>query len=91
MDLDKLLCKVHSKESFLEFLDALRKDKEEEDNEEKINPSSPYSSGANGWENSTVSEFLDAIYRFGLDNEEITQDWKSFALLLYTGKFYERR
>lgn len=89
MDLDKLLDKVHSKESFLEFLDALRNDKEEEDKKEKVKPSSPYSSGANGWENCTVSGFLDAIYRFGRDNEEITQDWKGFALLLYAGKFYE--
>jgi hypothetical protein len=89
MDLYTLLEKVNSKETFFEFVDALKNDKEDEDEKEKINPSSPYSPGVNGWENGSIASFLDAIHEFGHDNEEIQLDWKSFALLLYSGKFYE--
>ena len=89
MDLDKILERVNSKETFFELVNALKKDKEDEDENEKITPPSPYSSGVNGWENGSIPAFLDAIHAFGQDNDEIQLDWKSFALLLYSGKFYE--
>ena len=91
MDLDELLEKVNSKSSFLEFVKALKQDKIDEDEKEKINPSSPYGPGANGWENGTVSAYLGALQSFGEDSEHIKEqaEWKTFALLLYAGKFYE--
>ena len=89
MDLDKLLERVNSKETFLEFIKALKEDKEEEIKKEKVNLSLPYSSGSNGWENGTITDFLDAMHAFGQDNDKIQLEWKSFALLLYSGKFYE--
>jgi hypothetical protein len=89
MNLTELLEKVNSKKTFFEFVAALKKDKEDEDNKEKVNPTSPYSSGVNGWENETIPDFLDSIHAYGQDNEDIDLDWKSFALLLYSGKFYE--
>lgn len=89
MNLNEILEKVNSKETFFEFVEALKKDKENEDEKEKINPSAPYSSGANAWENGTIPGFLDTMHAFGKDNEEIKLDWYSFALLLYSGKFYE--
>lgn len=89
MNLNEILERVNSKETFFEFLDALKKDKENEDEKEKVNFSSPFSSGANGWENGAIATYLDAMHAFGQDNEEIQLDWKSFALLLYSGKFYE--
>ena len=70
---------------------ALKEDKIAEDEKEKANPSSPYSSGSNGWENGTISSFLESIEAYGEDSELIKEElnWKNFALLLYAGKFYE--
>lgn len=89
MELYKLLEKVNSRETFLEFVEASRLDKIDEEEKEKANPSSPYSAGANGWENITIPTFLEAIHGYCEDREEIQPDWKSFALLLYAGKCYE--
>lgn len=91
MKLDDLLEKVNSKQSFLEFVEALRYDKIDEDEKEKTKTSNPYGPGANGWQNGTIDTFLDAIHAFGQDSSHITEqpDWKVFALLLYAGKFYE--
>ncbi|ARV08297.1 hypothetical protein BTO05_01065 [Winogradskyella sp. PC-19] len=91
MDLNELLERVNSKDTFLQFVKALKDDKIDEDEKEKTNPSSPYSSGANGWENGTISSFLESIEAYGEDSEQIKDEpnWKSFALLLYAGKFYE--
>jgi hypothetical protein len=85
------LNKVHSKETFLQFVQALKEDKIEEEEKEKIKPSSPYASGANGWENTTIVTFLDSIAGYGKDSSSISEEanWKNFALLLYAGKFYE--
>lgn len=89
MDLNELLEKVNSKDTFLQFVKALKDDKIDED--EKTTPSSPYSSGANGWENGTISSFLGSIEAYGQDSEQIMEEpnWRIFALLLYAGKFYE--
>lgn len=91
MDLNDLLDKVNSKDSFLQFVKALKEDKIDEDEKEKAQPSSPYTSGANGWENGSITTFLDAIEAFGEDSDLIKEEpnWKNFALLLYAGKFYE--
>lgn len=91
MDLDKSLEKVNSKDSFLRFVKALKEDKVDEDNKEKKEASSPYSSGINGWENATIPSFLDSMGAFGEDSDLIKEEpnWKTFALLLYSGKFYE--
>lgn len=87
MDLNELLDRVNSKDSFLRFVKALKEDKIDED--EKEIPQS--SSGANGWENSSIVTFLDAIEAYGKDSDMIKEEpnWKNFALLLYAGKFYE--
>ena len=91
MDLDKLLEKVKSKQSFLDFVAALKNDKIDEEEKEKISGPSPYGPGLNGWENGTIESFLDAIHAFGQAGIEADEnpDWKTFALLLYAGKFYE--
>lgn len=89
MNLNEYLENVDSKETFFEFVEALKKDKEDEDQKEREKSSPQYASGANGWKNGTIPAFLDALHAFGQDNEEIKLDWKSIALLLYSGKFYE--
>jgi hypothetical protein len=89
MELHELLEKVDSKESFLDFVEALKNDKIDEDQKEKENPSSPYSDGKNGWVNGSISQFLDSIHAYGIDNDKISLDWKSMAELFYAGKIYE--
>jgi len=60
MDLLKQLDKVIDEKTFLEFARALQADKEDENRKEKSRPSSPYSHGRNGWENSTIDGFLES-------------------------------
>jgi hypothetical protein len=82
---------ISSKADFLNFVQALSDDKLDEVEKEKLSPSPSYGSGANGWENGSIENFLNAVSRYGQDNELISENpnWKDFALLLYAGKFYE--
>ena len=92
MNLDKLLDKVDSKESFLEFVRALAADRVREIELEKKSPSSPYGPSAMGWENGTIEGFLDAMQAWADDSgDKIPEkpDWKTFAKILYAGKYYE--
>lgn len=89
MNLDELLELVNSKETFLTFVNALMLDKLDEDQKEKVNPSEPYSSGVNGWDNRTITDFLEAAHAFAEDSDTVDLTWKGFALFLYAGKFYE--
>ena len=90
MDPFELLEKVISRDTFFDFLKALEMDKRDEDEKEKIQPSSAYSSGHNGWENGTIANYLEAMWAGSRDNnlpEEPT--WRTFAEILYQGKTYE--
>ncbi len=95
MTLDKYLQKVIDQQSFLEFVHALKADKENEQKKEQQNPSNPYGSGWNDWENSTIEGFLDSAIvwaeasNFGDIFNGDENLWKKFALFLYSGKFYE--
>ena len=90
MELIDLVEAVDSRDSFLKFLRALIDDKEDEDNKEIINPSSPYSSGMNGWENQSISDYLESIYGWVEDSETKEKpSWKLIAKGLYMGKIYE--
>ena len=91
MELHEMVEKIKTKKDFIEFAKKLRDDKIDEDEKEKINPSSPYESGKNGWENNSIPDFIDSIVAFGEDSESIGEkaEWKNFALLLFAGKFYE--
>ncbi len=91
MELYSLLEKVNSKETFFQFVKALKEDKLDEDKKEKEKPSNPYGPGWNGWENGDIPAFLEAIEAYGEDSHQITEEpsWKNFALLLYAGKMYE--
>ena len=91
MKLHEIAEKVETKEDFIEFVKKLRDDIMDENEKEKMNPSSPYDKGVNGWENKTIAEFLDAIASFGEDNKLINEEpsWKGFAILTFAGKFYE--
>lgn len=91
------LDRVQDRETFLDFVRALVKDKEDEDRKEAANPSSPWGPGANGWENGNIAQYLDAALAWGESISGETHmrslpqepSWKAFAEFLYCGKIYE--
>lgn len=95
-ELVKLRDGVVDEESFIHFLSALFADRKDEVEKEKDNPSSHYGSGANGWENGTIEEFLEAATAWaeasknGLEfYQKPSNPWKRCADILYMGKIYE--
>jgi hypothetical protein len=95
MDLEYLLDEVKDRASFLAFVKALEQDRREEVAKEKLSPISPYGPGANGWENGTIEDYLDACVACAEDWEDRpgglpeTASWATFAKFLYCGKGYE--
>lgn len=95
-DLDAMLAAVRDEETFLEFVEALGADFEEEREIEASEPSSPYGPGALGWENGTIDAFLQAAAAWGTSTAEhpprsaaASNPWHRCAHILYAGKFYE--
>lgn len=94
-DLYKLVEGVNDRASFLIFVKALIYDREDEIRKEKINPSSPYGPGPNGWENGLIETYLDASIAWTEDwiggKHELPEkaSWQSFARFLHAGKYYE--
>lgn len=95
-DLDKLLKQVKDEKSFIDFIQALAADFEEEREIEETKPSSPYSAGALGWENGSIDTMLSAAAAWGYStamnaaNKTSEQNpWYRCAHILYAGKYYE--
>lgn len=95
-NLYQLADNVETEQDFLNFVEALMQDREEEKRKEKIKPSSQWDSGANGWENGNIVSFLDAALAWGQASinglefyEKPTNPWKRAAHILHAGKFYE--
>jgi hypothetical protein len=87
---------VHDEETFLQFLLALRDDREAAVAQEKVAPSSPFGPGAGGWENTTIERFLDTAVRWARDSvngnpfyKKPDNPWRRFADILYAAKIYE--
>lgn len=87
---------VTDPQSFLNFVRELIADREDEVKKQKVHPSSPYGSGANGWENGSIESFLEAAVAWADDNDFIEKQnlpgnnpWQQFASFLYAGKIYE--
>ena len=92
MELDELIEQVNSKESFLEFVEALQTDWQASRDEEKVSPSSPYGPAARDWENPELGRFLEAMRAWTEDmGDRIPDvpDWRTFAEMLYAAKIYE--
>jgi hypothetical protein len=96
MDPSKLLEQIKDAESFLVFARALATDRASSFAKEKTNPSSPYGSDVNGWNNTTIESFLEGAISWAEDSDfGITQGldqanpWRQFAAFLYCGKIYE--
>lgn len=93
MKLQGLLENVCDERSFLIFLQALRHDRMEEVQKEKLNPSSPYGAGAKGWANTTIEGFLESAIAWAEDSKNghstESNPWKRCAEILHMGKHYE--
>jgi hypothetical protein len=94
----ELLENVIDEQTFLEFVRALLADRIDEVEKERLSPSHPYGSGANGWENGTIEMSLQAAIswadgsHFGrsrIDGKFNGNPWSQFAHFLYAGKIYE--
>ncbi len=96
LDLHELAGSVIDENTLISFIIALAEDREDEVAKEKSNPSSPYSAGANGWENGSIEGFLGAAGAWaeasknGLPYYEPSQNpWTRIAQILLMGKHYE--
>lgn len=95
-DLHKIAESVVDEKSFLAFIQAMAEDFEDECEKEEKNPSSPYSHGANGWENGSIDTMLGAAAAWGrstgmneANNTSQINPWRRCADILLAGKFYE--
>jgi hypothetical protein len=92
MELHELAQRVDSKETFLEFVAALRADWEASRSEESTQPSSPYGPDARGWENPDLGCFLEAMQAWTEDMGDRVApqpSWRTFAGMLMAAKIYE--
>ena len=84
---------VCDENSFISFLEALSADRADEVRKEHDHPSSPYGPGENGWENSTIENYLESAAAWAKDWKEKqplpTNPWKCCAQILLAGKSYE--
>ena len=80
---------VKTEKDFIDFLRKLYKEKVKDDNDKK----EKYSSGKYGWENQTISGFLEAMlagYESIIeDNNNFDNVWTKMANIVYMGKIYE--
>ena len=95
-DIFKIASEVTDEESFIQFLELLAKDREKEKELEKNNPSSPYASGALGWENILIEHFLESASSWGQATMKGTEfyskpenPWSRAAQIICAGKSYE--
>lgn len=98
-DEDELFQALHSvrdEESFLQFLLALRDDRESSVAQEKVAASPPYGPEARDWENTTIERYLDTAVRWARDSVngnpfyvKPENPWRRCADILYAAKSYE--
>ena len=97
-ELVEALESVHDEETFLQFLLALRDDREASVAKEKVNPSSPFGPDAGGWNSTTIELFLNTAVRWarasrkGLplaDYVPPSNPWRRCADIFYVAKSYE--
>ncbi|MER8406522.1 MULTISPECIES: hypothetical protein [unclassified Mesorhizobium] len=93
--LSLFLDRVEDLPSFVRFVDALRRDREDADRREIAKPG-PSDPGWNGWQNGSISTFLESAVAWfeahGQGNPAFLADenpWKAAARIIYAGKYYE--
>ena len=92
----QVLESVQDEETFLQFLLALRDDREASIAQEKVTPSSPCGPDAGGWENTTIERFLNTAVRWARDSvngnpfyKKPDNPWRRCADILFAAKSYE--
>jgi hypothetical protein len=95
-DLSAALEAVHDEETFLQFLLALRDDREAAISQEKVTPSSPYGAEARDWQNTTIERFFDTAVRWARDSangnpfyKRPDNPWRRCADILFAAIGYE--
>jgi hypothetical protein len=73
---EELLDSISSRQSFLQFLEALLEDR---------------CNSRDGWENKSIESFLEAMHAWAVDSNSLPEqpDWRYIAQLLLAGKHYE--
>jgi hypothetical protein len=88
-DLFDMADRVDSKQSFLEFVNALEADYRDMAAKEREHPTQS-EPAANGWFNTSIGDFLESMRAWATDADLPEQpSWKAFARLLHEGKLYE--
>jgi hypothetical protein len=92
MELHEKVERVNSRDTFLEFVSALRDDLLASHAKEARTPSSPHGPAAGGWENPSLDAYLEALHAWTEDmGDRIAEppSWRTFADMLYAAKIYE--
>lgn len=85
---------VQNRETFIEFVSALIRDRDETVAKEQQAPESQRGYGAFGWQNDTIEAYFVAALacvEAHADRDDILKEpsWQAFAVFLYVGKIYE--
>lgn len=85
---------VRDRETFIEFVRALIRDREASILREQQAPESQRGYGAFGWQNTSIESYFEAALacvEAHQDRDDILKEatWRSFAEFLYVGKIYE--
>ena len=88
-----LLTRVVDRASFIEFVAGLAEDRRLAETEEQRPQSGAQWGAVRGWQNTSISAFLEAaalVFEDGrYKDAESNLTWREFAEFLYLGKIYE--
>lgn len=84
---------VHDRTSFMQFIDWLCADRREAEAIERLDVERYKWGGANGWQNTSISAFLESAAVGAEAQKDFGNgpnlSWKDLAVFLYLGKIYE--
>jgi hypothetical protein len=84
---------VTDRESFIRFVEALVADREQAEECERKSPERYRWEGANGWQNGSISAFLECALAGALAQRQWGSpsgpSWQDLAVFLNLGKIYE--
>ena len=87
---------VADERASIRLLQMMALDRQDEQQKELARPSSPYSAGANGWENGSIEDFLEAAAAWAEATSQTTNlgaegsdAWRRAAMIIVAGAFYE--
>ncbi len=83
--------RVKDRASFLTFVEALVEERQKAEALERVESDAARYGAALDWQNSRISDYLDAAVSFMRESEGNIDapSWQKFALFLYMGKIYE--